>query len=86
MLCKSQPTFILSLSVLHITTCTFLAYPFCTSQPTFIVSLSVWEGYHYQSPFDPSLIFGKLCCKFFMMDMVAFKQGGIGQRESVNIS
>ena len=41
MLCKSQPTFILSLSVLHITTCTFIAYPFCTSQPTFIFSLSV---------------------------------------------
>ena len=29
---------------------------------------------------------GKLCCKIFIMDMVAFMQGGIGQIVSVNIS
>ena len=32
----------------------------------------------------PPLIFGKLCCKFSLMDMVAFMQGGIGQIVSVN--
>ena len=30
--------------------------------------------------------FGKLYCKFLIMDMVAFMQGGIGQIVSVNIS
>ena len=34
----------------------------------------------------PPLIFGKLYCKFFIMDIVAFMQGGIGQIVSVNIS
>ena len=37
-------------------------------------------------PSTPPLIFGKLCCKFFIMDMVAFMRGGIGQIVSVNIS
>ena len=32
------------------------------------------------------MIFGKLYCKFFIMDMVAFMQGGIGQIVSVNIN
>ena len=41
----------------------------------------------FQTAFDPPpLIFGKLCCKFFIMDMVAFMQGGIGQIVSVNIN
>ena len=31
-----------------------------------------------QTAFDPPLIFGKLYCNFFTMDMVAFMQGGIG--------
>ena len=34
----------------------------------------------------PPLIFGKLCCNFFIMDMVALMQGGIGQIVSVDIS
>ena len=34
----------------------------------------------------PSLIFGKLCCNFVKVDMVAFMQGGKGQIVSVNIS
>ena len=30
----------------------------------------------FQTAFDPPpLIFGKLCCKFFIMDMVAYMQG-----------
>ena len=34
----------------------------------------------FQTALDPPpLIFGKLCCNFFIMDMVAFMQGGIGQ-------
>ena len=40
----------------------------------------------FQTAFDPPLIFGKLYCKFFIMDMVTFMQGGIGQIVSVNIS
>ena len=32
------------------------------------------------------LIFGKLYCKFFIMNMVAFMQGGIGHIVSVNIN
>ena len=40
-----------------------------------------------QTAFDPPpLIFGKLYCNLFIMDMVAFMQGGIGQIVSVNIS
>ena len=27
--------------------------------------------------FDPPLVLGKLCCKFFMMVMVAYMQGGM---------
>ena len=35
----------------------------------------------FQSTFDPPpLIFGKLCCKFFIMDMVAYMQGGMRAR------
>ena len=34
----------------------------------------------------PPLIFGKLYCKFFIMNMVAFMQGGIGHIVSVNIN
>ena len=30
----------------------------------------------FQTAFDPPLIFGKLCCKFFIMDM----QGGMRAR------
>ena len=37
-------------------------------------------------PLTIPLIFGKLYCNFFVMDMVAFMQGGIGQIVSVNIS
>ena len=37
-------------------------------------------------PLTPALIFGKLYWKLFVMDMVAFMQGGIGQIVSVNIS
>ena len=35
----------------------------------------------FQTAFDPPppLIFGKLYCNFFLMNMVAFMQGGIGQ-------
>ena len=41
----------------------------------------------FQTAFDPPpLIFRKLDCKFFIMDMVAFMQGGIGQIVSFNIS
>ena len=40
----------------------------------------------YQTAFDPPLIFGKLCCNFFIIVMVAFMQGGIGQIVSVDIS
>ena len=42
----------------------------------------------FQTAFDPPppLIFGKLYCKLFIMDMVAFMQGGIGQIVSVKIS
>ena len=41
----------------------------------------------FQTAFDPRpLIFGKLYCNFFAMDMVAFMQGGIGQVVSVYIS
>ena len=40
----------------------------------------------FQTAFDPPLIFGKLYCKFFIMDMVTFMQGGIGQIVSVNIT
>ena len=41
----------------------------------------------FQTAFGPPpLIFGKLFCNFFVMDMVAFMQGGIGQIVSVNIS
>ena len=36
-------------------------------------------------PRPPPLIFGKLCCNFFTMDLVAFMQGGIGQIVSVDI-
>ena len=44
-------------------------------------------GKNPKTAFDPpSLIFGNLCCKFFIMDIVAFMQGGIGQIVSVNIS
>ena len=39
----------------------------------------------FQTAFDPPLIFGKLYCKFFIMDMLAFMQGGKGQIVSVNI-
>ena len=28
----------------------------------------------FQMAFDPPLIFGKLCCNFFIMDMVAYMQ------------
>ena len=38
----------------------------------------------FQTHFDPPLIFGKSYRKFFVMDMVAFMQGGIGQIVSVN--
>ena len=34
----------------------------------------------FQTAFDPSLIFGKLCCKCFIMDMVAYMQGGMRAR------
>ena len=38
----------------------------------------------FQTALDPPpLIFG-LYCKFFIMDMVAFMQGGIGEIKSVN--
>ena len=41
----------------------------------------------FQTAFDPRpLIFGKLYCKFFIMNMVAFMQGGIGHIVSVNIN
>ena len=41
----------------------------------------------FQTAFDlPPLIFGKLYWNFFIMDMVAFMQGGIGQKVSVDIS
>ena len=36
-----------------------------------------------QTAFDPPLNFGKLCCNFSMMDMVAFMQGCIGPVVSV---
>ena len=39
----------------------------------------------FQTAFDHSpLIFGKLCCNFFIMDMDAYMQGGIGQIVSVD--
>ena len=35
----------------------------------------------FQTAFDPPpLIFGKLYCKFFIMDMVAYLQGGMRAR------
>ena len=42
----------------------------------------------FKTAFDPPLplIFGKLGCKFYIMDMVAFMQGGIGRIVSVNIN
>ena len=39
-----------------------------------------------QTALDPPLIFGKLYCNFFTMDMAALMQGGIGQVVSVYIS
>ena len=33
-----------------------------------------------KQPLTPPLIFGKLCCKFFIMDMVAYLQGGMRAR------
>ena len=54
------------------------------------------ERWHYQigwisgkipnGLWPPPLIFGKLCCKLFVMDMVGFMEGGIGQIVSVNTS
>ena len=55
------------------------------------------EGWRYQIEWifrknpnevwlPPPLIFGKLYCKFFIMDMVAFMQGRIGQIVSGNTS
>ena len=41
----------------------------------------------FQTAFDPPpLIFGKLYCKFFIMDMVAFTHGSIGKILSVDIT
>ena len=37
-------------------------------------------------PLTSPLIFGKFCCKFFVIDMVAFMQGGKDQIVSVNIN
>ena len=34
----------------------------------------------FQTAFDPPLIFGKLYCKFFVMDMIAYMQGGMRAR------
>ena len=34
-----------------------------------------------KGPLTPPLIFGKLCCKFFMTDMVAYMQGGMMTRQ-----
>ena len=53
------------------------------------ISLQNWRIFWKKSQncFDPpSLIFGNLCCEFFIMDIVAFMQGGIGQIVSVNIN
>ena len=57
----------------------------------------LWEGSRYQIGWiflknskrhltPRPLIFGKLYCKFFIMNMVAFMQGGIGHIVSVNIN
>ena len=36
----------------------------------------------FQTAFNPPpLIFGKLCCNFFMADMVAYMQGGMMTRQ-----
>ena len=40
----------------------------------------------FQTAFDPPPHFLKIILQFFIMDMVAFIQGGIGQIVSVNIS
>ena len=34
----------------------------------------------FQTAFDPPLVFGKLCCKFFRTDMVAYMRGGMMAR------
>ena len=34
----------------------------------------------FQTTFDPPLIFEKLCCKFFLMDIFAYVQGGMRAR------
>ena len=34
----------------------------------------------FQTAFDPPLIFEKLCCKLFIMDMVEYMQGGTRAR------
>ena len=50
---------------------------------------SLWAQADYSLPKSVShspLIFGKLYCRFFVMDMVAFMQGGIGQIVTVNIN
>ena len=57
----------------------------------------LWEGSRYQIGWiflknskrhltPRPLIFGKLYCNFFIMNMVAFMQGGIGHIVSVNIN
>ena len=46
--------------------------------------MNVWTN--SKRPSTPPLIFRKLYCKFCIMDMVAFMQGGIGQIVPVSIS
>ena len=45
-----------------------------------------WKNSKQPLTRPPLLIFEKVCCKFFIRDMVAFTQGGKGQIVSVNIS
>ena len=40
--------------------------------------MNFWKN--SKRPLTPPLIFGKLCCKFFIMDMVAYMQGGMRAR------
>ena len=40
----------------------------------------------FQTAFDPPPHFWKIILQIFIMNMVAFMQGGIGQKISVNIS
>ena len=66
----------------------------CSPPPDWIVtflsiSFAIREGSGYRirwikipkGLWPPPLIFGKLCCKFFMTDMVAYMQGGMMTRQ-----